>query len=177
MRNVSSSERGNVMAIVLVVIVLLIIGGGGYWVWHKHHAARRTTTALGACTSLSLSQGSSEGAAGTIYKHAVVTNNGSGSCMLAGYPAVFMLDADGMQVGSGAAANSLYAVSNITLAPGAKAHTVVAYPQQANFPAGTCSAIGSSMKLYVPGTTLALTAPWSDYSCPGFSATALQAGA
>jgi uncharacterized protein DUF4232 len=126
---------------------------------------------------LSLSQGSSSGAAGTIYKNAVVTNTGSTTCTLTGYPAVFMLDGSGMQVGAGAAANSLYPVATVTLAPGGKAHSVVAYPQQANFPAGTCSPIGSTMQMYVPGVVAPLTTSWSDYSCPGFSATALRPGA
>jgi len=139
------------------------------WLWRP--------AVVGDCVSLSLSQGSSSGAAGTIYKKAVITNTGSSTCRITGYPGVFMQDGSGTQVGSGAAANSLYAVTAVTLAPGGKAHTVVAYPQQPNFPPGTCSAIGSSMKLYVPGLATALVTPWSDYSCPGFSATAIQAGA
>lgn len=170
-------ERGDVVMALLVIIILLAAGGIGYWLWHKHHKPTSPTAAIGICTQMSLSQGSSSGAAGTIYKHAVVTNTGSVSCTLTGYPAVFMLDGGGTQVGSGAAANALYLVTTITVAPGAKAHTVVAYPQQANFNPGTCSPIGSMMKLYLPGVVTALTTSWSDYSCPGFSATSFQSGA
>lgn len=151
-------------AVVIVVLAGFLLG------WGLHPAT------VGDCTSLSLSQGSSSGAAGTIYKNAVITNTGSDTCNITGYPGVFMQDGSGMQVGRGAAANSLYGASKVTLAPGGKAHTVVAFPQQPNFPADTCSPIGSSMKLYVPGLAAALVAPWSDYSCPGFSATAIQAG-
>jgi len=172
----SERERGDVVMALLIIIILLAAGGLGYWLWHKHHKPM-VSTAVGICTQMSLSQGSSSGAAGTIYKHAVVTNTGSVSCTLTGYPAVFMLDGGGTQVGSGAAANALYPVATITVAPGAKAHTVVAYPQQANFNPGVCSSIGSTMKLYLPGVVTALTTTWSDYSCPGFSATSFQSGA
>jgi len=175
MVHASHRERGDAGVIALILVLLLLISGGAYWLWYKNQH-NGNIAALSICSTLSLSQGSSEGAAGTIYKHAVITNTGTTSCVLAGYPAVFMLGGGGTQVGAGAAVNSLYPVTNITLAPGGEAHAIVAYPQQANFPAGECSAIGSTMKLYVPGTTTALTAPWSDYSCPGFSATALQAG-
>lgn len=154
------------LVIIVIVGVLGILLG---WMWRPGR--------VGACTSLSLTQGSSSGAAGTIYKNAVITNTGTSTCTVTGYPGVFMQDGSGTQVGSGAAANSLYPATTVTLAPGAKAHTVVAFPQQPNFPPGTCSPIGSSMKLYAPGVATALVAPWSDYSCPGFSATAIQMGA
>lgn len=164
------AQQSNKRWVALISVAIVVGAAGGLlgWFWRP--------IVLGDCTSLSLSQGSSSGAAGTIYKNAVITNTGSNSCHITGYPGVFMQDGSGTQVGSGAAANSLYAATTVTLAPGGKAHTVVAYPQEPNFPPGTCSAIGSSMKLYVPGMPTPLVAPWSDYSCPGFSATAIQAG-
>ena len=176
----SRRERGDASVIVLIIIVLLLIGGAGYWLWHQKHSkgvAVIQPAILGTCQHLSLSQGSSSGAAGTIYKNAVITNTGTDTCTVTGYPGVFMIDSGGTQVGSGAAANSLYAAATVTLVPGGKAHSVVAFPQQGNFNPGTCSAIGSSMKMYVPGLATPLTAAWSDYSCPGFSATAIQPGA
>ena len=168
-------QQGNILLYVLIIAVV-VVAGVIWWAWWQRQNNPSPSVAS-VCTNLSLSQGTSNGAAGTIYKNSVITNMGSMSCTITGYPAVFMLDSHGMQVGSGAAANSLYAVAAITLAPGGKAHSVVAYPQQPNFPAGTCSSIGSTMKLYVPGVVMALTTPWSDYSCPGFSATAFQPGA
>jgi len=171
------NERGDTVVILLIIIVLLLIGGAGYWVWRHKHGGGSTPTATADCSHLALSQGTSSGAAGTIYKNAVITNNGTGNCTLTGYPAVFMVDGGGTQLGSGAAPNALYAVAAVTLTPGGKAHSVVAFPQQANFNPGTCSALGSSMKMYVPGVVAPLTATWSDYSCPGFTATALQPGA
>lgn len=174
MRRERVNEQGSMLLLVsVIVIAVALCVAMGYMFWSRQN----TTVAVANCTSLSLSQGSSSGAAGTIYKNADITNTGTVSCTVTGYPAVFMIDSSNMQVGSGAAANSLYMPATITLAPNGKAHTVVAYPQQPNFPAGSCSAVGSTMKLYVPGLAAALTTPWSDYSCPGFSATAFQPGA
>lgn len=171
-----SNERGNVMAAILIIIVLIAVGGAAYWVWYKHKHGG-TTAAAAPCAHVTLSQGSSSGAAGTIYKHAVLTNAGSTTCTITGYPGVFMRNASNMQVGNGAAANALYAVTTVTLSPGGQAHSVVAFPQQGNFDPGVCSPIGTNMQMFVPGLATAVTASWSDYSCPGFSATAIQAGA
>lgn len=173
--HISNEERGDIGAAIVIVIILLLAGGAGYWLWSRHHTNTPTTN-ISACTSLSLSQGSSSGTAGTIYKDAVLTNTDSMSCTLTGYPAVFMLDSHGTQVGGGAAPNSLYPISTVTLTPGGKAHTAIAFPQQANFPTGTCSPQGATLQMYVPGIAMALTTPWTDYNCPGFTATALQPG-
>lgn len=158
----------------ILIAVAIVASGVGFLTGRNWNFA---STAASSCTSLALSQGSSSGAAGTIYKNAVITNTGDAACTITGYPGTFMQNADGIQLGSGAAANSLYSPTKVALAPGAKAHTVVAFPQQPNFPPNTCSAIGSSMKMYVPGLETALVTPWSDYNCPGFSATAIQPGA
>lgn len=163
--------QSNAKWAVPTIIAILLIAASFLLGWITRPVA------LGDCISLSLSQGSSSGAAGTIYKNAVITNTGTNSCKITGYPAVFMQNSGNVQLGNGASANSLYTPTEITLAPGGQAHTVVAYPQQPNFPAGTCTEIGSSMKMYVPGLAAALITPWSDYNCPGFSATALQPGA
>ncbi|HSX07687.1 MAG TPA: DUF4232 domain-containing protein [Candidatus Saccharimonadales bacterium] len=174
--DLDSNERGNAMAVIVIIIVLAVIAGAAYWIWYKHKHSG-TTTAAAPCAHLTLSQGSSSGAAGTIYKHAVLTNSSSTTCTITGYPGVFMRDASNMQVGGGAAANALYAVTTVTLSPGGQAHSVVAFPQQGNFDPGACSPLGSSMQMFVPGLATAVTASWSDYSCPGFSATAIQTGA
>jgi Protein of unknown function (DUF4232) len=167
-----AAQKDTKMISMIVIAIVVLIAVFSWCMWYKGQLLAKAP-----CTSLSLTQGGSSGAAGTIYKNAVITNIGTKTCTLAGYPGVFMVDGGGTQVGAGAAANSLYAAVAITLAPGDQAHTVVAFPQQPNFPPGTCSPIGSSMKLYVPGVVSPVTSAWSDYSCPGFSATALQPGA
>ena len=158
--------------ILVMSIAIIFIGGLSFCAGRWH----RSSEIVGNCTDLSLSEGEAEGAAGTIYKNAVLTNDSDDTCQIIGYPAVFMQDDEGMQVGNSAVANQLYNPTIVTLDPGEKAHTVVAFPQQGNFPAGECSGPGSSMKMYVPGLVSAVVADWSDYSCPGFSVTAIQPG-
>ncbi len=170
-----NAQRGDAMIIVFILLIAAAVVAVG--LWHFHKPIKHPVATVGACSHLALSQGTSDGTAGTIYKHAVVTNTGSVSCTITGYPTVYMTDAGGTILGSGAAANPLYPVSTITVAPGGKAHSVVAYPEQANFNPGTCSAQGSQMKMYVPGVVAPLFTAWSDYSCPGFSASTFQTGA
>ena len=133
--------------------------------------------AITTCSSLSLSKGTSDGTAGTIYTHATITNTGSVTCTLTGYPAAFLLDSGGGVLGSGAEANPLYPVTTVTLAPGGKAHSVLAFPDAGNFDPGICSAASATLQLYLPGIVTPITAAWADHSCPGFSASALQSGA
>lgn len=164
------NQRRNIGIVIAgIAIIVGIVGYAVGWITRP--------TVVSTCISLSLSQGSASGAAGTIYKNAVITNTGNASCTITGYPGVFMQGDNGVQVGNGAAAKSLYTANTVTLAPGGQAHTVIGFPQQPNFPPDTCSTIGSSMKMYIPGLATPLVTPWSDYSCPGFSATAIQPGA
>jgi hypothetical protein len=121
--------------------------------------------------------GTSDGTAGTIYKHAVVTNTSSKQCTITGYPAAFLVSGSGSVLGGGAASNSLYTPSVITLAAGGKAHTVLGFPEAGNFDAGICSAAASRLRLYLPGSTSYVETAETDQSCPGFSVTAFQAGA
>ncbi|MGD8373590.1 MAG: DUF4232 domain-containing protein [Candidatus Woesebacteria bacterium] len=174
MANVNGQKANAAAIVVLCVAILLIVGALGWVI-----VSSKTTELANAnaCSNLGLSQGGASGAAGTIYKYAVITNNGDTDCTLTGFPAVFMQDSSGMQVGTGAEANSLYSPQSVTIAAGQQAHTVVAFPQYGNFPEGSCSGLGSSMKIYLPGVADPLTTDWPDYRCPGFSATAIMPGA
>lgn len=171
---VKNNQMANTIAVVvLCVAILLVVGALG---WVIVGSKNTSVVTAGSCSGLTLSQGGASGAAGTIYKYAVITNNGNTDCTLTGYPAVFMQDSNGTQIGAGAEANSLYTPQSVTIAPGQQAHTVVAFPQFSNFPENTCSGPGSAMKVYLPGVATPLTANWSDYRCPGFSATAIMPG-
>lgn len=171
-----NGERGSAVPWIVLIIVLVGLALAAYWVWHKHH--RPMMASACASANLSLGMGTAEGTAGTIYKHAVVTNNGNKSCMLTGYPAAFLVNSSGMVLGSGAEANPLYAPAMVTLAAGGgKAHTVLGFPEAGNFNPGICSAAAAQLKLYLPGSTEFVQTAETDQSCPGFSATAFQAGA
>lgn len=161
-------------ALVYAVLVILLASAIAAWLGTWHHYRR--TIALCSTSNLHLSVGSSEGTAGTQYTHVVLTNQGSGSCLLVGYPAVFLADTGMTILGGGAAANALYPVTNITLAPSQSAHVVVGFPDHTNFGAGVCSAASVYLKVYPPGATTPLSTPLVQYSCPGFSTTAFRAG-
>lgn len=137
-----------------------------------------TTAAVANCTfnDLSLSVGTSDGAAGTIYQHLVVTNKSTKSCKLAGYPSVFLLDASNNTLGSGAVPSASVAISSLTLAAGAKAYTAAGFPQAGNFDPGVCTASSVAVRVYIPGTTSYLDTALAKPYCPGFSATAFAAG-
>jgi len=134
--------------------------------------------AAAACTfnNLSMSVGLADGTAGTIYQHMVFKNKGTTSCTIAGYPAVFLLDATSTVLGSGAVPMTTFTPSVITLVPGAKAYTAVGFPEAANFPTGGCTANATTIRVYLPGSTSYLEAALAKPNCPGFSATAVVTG-
>src|SRR5690349_11766884 len=131
-------KQGNVIVIVLLAVVIVALAAAlGYFAWQyqqqknradsNNNAAANSTTGTSspslavACGDLALSKGSSEGTAGTMYWHAVITNNGSHACALSGYPAAYMADSASTSVS--AQSNALYAPVIVTLAAhGGKAH-------------------------------------------------------
>jgi len=123
-----------------------------------------------SCTAdnVSLSVGTSEGTAGTIYQHMVVTNKGAKTCTLTGYPLVTLHDATGGVLGSAATPGAAYPIVTVTLAAGAKAHTAVGFPQAGNFDPGVCSADSANIWVYLPGSASYVYAALAKPYCPGF---------
>ena len=76
----------------------------------------KTVSMEEACDNLALSKGTSDGTAGTMYRHAVITNNGTHPCTMTGYPAVFMHEDAGMSVA--VTSNALVLPAAVTLTPG-----------------------------------------------------------
>src|SRR5579859_2004122 len=74
---------------------------------------------------LAVDQGN--GAAGTIYYPLEFTNLSHHTCYLFGYPGVSALDRNGHQLGSPAQWGSLRGAHIVNVAPGATAHTLLAY--------------------------------------------------
>lgn len=185
MSRTAKRESGVVLLFLLLVVAIIAAAGAGWWTWYKRHQHQAvnvptvafTTTPACEAQDLSLAQGAGDGAAGTIYKRAVITNNSSHKCSLAGYPAAFLLDDSGTELGSGAASNPLEPPTGIILAAGAKAHVQLGFPAAANFAGGACSNASTTLQLFLPGSTMPLTTSWVDKYCPGFSVTALQPGA
>lgn len=166
----ASINRGLAAPLISVIVCLVVILGlSAYW-WH---IARLSTC---SAAHLSVSLGQPQGTAGTSYTDVILTNTGSGSCTLAGYPAVFLTDSGGATIGLGAAANPLNVPVKLTIAHNASVHATVGFPNVANFQSGVCSNASNELKIYPPGLTASLHIPFTQYGCPGFSVTALQAG-
>lgn len=155
-----------------IVLGIVIIGGLLLLCW-----TRVSNYALVCKTqNLQLTAGQSQGAAGTIYQHMVLTNTGRRTCRISGYPTAFLYGSNGFALGNSAAAAAQPAPVNITLDPHASTNTVLGYPQAGNFNPGVCSANSVSLRLYPPSSTTYLEVPVSVAWCPGFSETALQPG-
>ena len=176
MKSQTKNNRGSTtLGLVCAVVLLVAALGGWYGTWrHYHHVA---VTPICSPSNLHLSIGTTDGTAGTLYTHVVVTNQGSGNCKLSGYPTVFLTDMGGAPVGPGAVPNPLYVPTSLTLAPGQTAHAVVGFPDHGNFPnPSVCAGPSVHLALFAPSATTSLSAALAQYSCPGFSATAFQSG-
>ncbi|HSX30593.1 MAG TPA: DUF4232 domain-containing protein [Candidatus Saccharimonadales bacterium] len=186
-----------------MLVVGLLLGAavvGAVWYWHSNtkstpattttntthqstsssgSGSTTTTTAMVdvcASSTMSMALGTTDNTAGTQYQHLVVTNTGTASCKLAGYPAVFLLDSASAVLGDGAQPVTTITPTTITLAAGAKAHTVVGFPDAGNFTDGQCTAASKTLRLYLPGTTSYLDASLAKANCPGFSVEAFSTG-
>jgi len=136
------------------------------------------TVAACTTTNLKLSISNQSGTAGTMYMNADLTNAGTTSCTLTGYPTVFLADSTGSTTGMGAEASSDYTPTAITLAPNAIAHSLLALPDAGAFATpGICSGSSTNLYLYPPASITYLQTPLTQQACPGFRATALKAGA
>ncbi|NGN70264.1 DUF4232 domain-containing protein [Streptomyces sp. A7024] len=112
-------------------------------------APRRCETA-----KLSASVRTGDAAAGSIYRYLVLTNRGSVTCRLTGYPGVSLLDADGKQLGDPATRDAK-GYTPITLAPGKSASSTLRTINHQ----GDCLPTSTRVRVYPPGNTASLTAP------------------
>jgi hypothetical protein len=127
---------------------------------------RATTPAASGPTcrtsQLSLRLGNGGAAAGTDYEPIVLTNHGSSTCALRGYPGVaFVASATGGQVGSAASHNPQQPVTTILIAPDSSASALLAISSYQNFPPAEClSHPVSGLRIYPPGNTAAAYIPF-----------------
>ncbi len=130
------------------------------------------------CNNLSLAKGTSDGTAGTMYWHAVITNNGTKDCSVTGYPVTTMTDDQGGSVN--ALKSNLYPTELVTIpANGGKAHVVLGLPNPNNLDPGTtvCTKASSSkLHLELPGVPKTVNSLFSESTCQGFTVTAIRAG-
>ena len=134
--------------------------------------AANATAAVPACTAndlgvwLAIDQGN--GALGTIYYPLQFTNLSHHTCSLYGYPGVSALGANGQQLGSPADWERGYDPKRVVdLAPGATAHTLLAYRDAAVSTEAGCDPVDSADLLSVipPGQRTATDAMFDFEAC------------
>ena len=95
------------------------------------------------------------GAAGSVEVAIALTNTGSSSCTLQGWPGVSLVgDGNGTQLGAAATFTRSSPHPTVTLAPGAVAKAPLSIVQAANFPTAACSPqAADGFRVYPPGET------------------------
>jgi Protein of unknown function (DUF4232) len=109
------------------------------------------------------------GAAGTTYYPLEFTNTSMVTCELFGYPGVSAVNGSGQQLGSPAARGSSADDKAVILAPGATAHTILAYHQTAVSTEMGCDPVSTTaeLRIYPPDQTLPTYAEFSLPACSG----------
>jgi hypothetical protein len=149
-----------VIAVATAAVAGLAISTAAYAATSSGTAAasvpRCTASNLGVW--LAVDQGN--GAAGTSYYPLEFTNLSGHTCSLFGYPGVSALSQGGHQLGSPASWGRLAGARTVYLAPGATAHTLLAYHDAAVTTEPGCDPVNSAayLRVYPPNqrsTTLA----------------------
>lgn len=120
------------------------------------------------------------GAAGSIGVTIVLTNTGSSSCDLQGWPGVsFVGDGNGTQLGKSAELDRSTPHPTVTLAPGGKASAPLKITQAGNLPEEECKPkTADGFRVYPPGSTASLFIKTTDYTaCTVPTASLLSVGA
>ena len=122
--------------------------------------------------------GAPNGAAGTIYYALTLTNKGSATCTLYGYPGVsFVTGSSGSQVGAPAERTGGATPAVVTVAPSASAHATLGISEAANYGTGCQITPVTGLRVYPPGQTAALFIPHSGSGCANSADVLLHIGA
>lgn len=135
-----------------------------------------TTTSISACQSSNLAAtlANGSGAAGTYYYNLTVKNNGTTSCTYSGTTTVSLLNSSGTALGSATAAIN---TAHTTIASSASITAQVSFPNSGNYSTGTCKSGVTTLAVYPPNQTTAVTvtgmdtknAGFTNFYCPGFA--------
>jgi hypothetical protein len=120
-------------------------------------------TAIGAW--IAVGQGSA--ASGTTYYPLEFTNTGGHACSLSGYPVVSAISRTGVRLGSPAGRGLLTVAPRVVLAPGATAHTTLAYHGRLVSTGGGCGPVegASELRVYLAGQKRATYAAFGFRAC------------
>jgi hypothetical protein len=156
----------------------------------KPSAAAAATTAdegtgslrSGQCTTpdLAASITPGDGAAGHAGVVLVLTNTGTDSCTVQGWPGLSLVGGgNGTQIGAAADFDKTSPHGTVTLAAGGTAHAVVEVAEAGNYDAGSCRPTpADGFRIYPPGEKRSLFAADTDFQgCANTSLTLLTVGA
>jgi hypothetical protein len=126
-------------------------------------------TAACATGNLKASVVSSAGgaAAGSTYYPMNLTNAGSSSCSLFGYPGVSWVSGpSGSQIGQPATRNPVLTPATVVLAPGQTAHVTLQVVDAQNYDKSSCQPVTAHwLKIFPPGQFTALYVKFSALTC------------
>lgn len=115
-------------------------------------SASASAAASDTCTTKELTAKLTQGAgggAGSSYPYLVLTNSGSRTCTLRGYPGVSLRHRD-TQIGAAAERDRTASASTITLQPGQSAHSALRIVNAGNFDASDCTPTAADTMLVYP---------------------------
>lgn len=132
-------------------------------------ASPSTGTAACATANLKATVLTSAGgaAAGSTYYPMNLTNTGSTSCALFGYPGVsWVTGPSGSQIGRPATRNPAVTPATVVLAPGQTAHVTLQVVDALNYSKTTCQPVTAHwLKIFPPGQFTALYVKFSALTC------------
>ena len=117
------------------------------------------------------------GAAGSVYMELILTNSGTGPCLLRGFQRVSLTaDANGEPIGAPAIRDASSPVTDVVLAPGQAGTATLRYTQAGNYP--DCSRTeAAGFRIYPPEDTASLFVAGPRDACSNADITLLTIGA
>lgn len=105
-------------------------------------------------------------AAGTFYTEMEISNIGTGTCQLYGFPGVSVLNGNGSQLGSPAGWDHSVTPQTVVLTPGATSHFLLSLADVYNYPTSVCQpAAATTLRVYPPNQTASVQLPFSAEAC------------
>jgi hypothetical protein len=121
---------------------------------------------LASQLTVTLGAGSGSGA-GHAYPDLVLTNKGTTTCTVKGYPGVsFVGNGNGTQLGAAATRQAAgVPITTLTLAPGAAAHAQLSITMAGNYDAATCNPkTADGLRVYPPDETHSVFVATTSYT-------------
>ena len=125
-----------------------------------------SATVNNSCSSLGVSLGRANGAAGSLYVPIRFTNTSGHTCRIFGFPGVSLTRANHTQIGLSAARDYSVAEPHVTLAPGHYVSAILRIVNAGNYPPSVCAPVTSSfLRVIAPDKTLSHFLPFHKGTC------------